>query len=267
MDSSTIDKLVCLASQMDPSLVDITGGAPEYNPNLRYLMRKLTEHGHPLQVRTNLTILLEPWAQRYIEVYKDHQVKIVASLPCYEAAEVDSVRGEGTFDQSIRVLKELNSTGYGLEEDLVLDLVYNPEGAFLPPKQDRLEQIYREKLQKEHGVFFNNLITITNMPIGRFSEQLLEGGVYNDYRRLLWDSRNPETIQGLMCRHQISMDWKGDLYDCDFNIALGIPVEHALNVGDDQLDLSMLKERRIKIGDHCFGCTAGQGSSCNGALV
>lgn len=267
MNWNTMVNVMELAHQIRPNLVDITGGAPEYNPHLIRFIEKLSHEGYQVQVRTNLTVLLEPWASRYIGYYKKHGVKLLASLPCYKASEVDSVRGEGTFERSIKVLRMLNETGYGKKDCLTLDLVFNPEGSFLPPSQAMIEDVFREKLYKGHGIVFNSLITLTNMPIGRFLESLKENGEYEKYFELLKNSYNPITLKRLMCRSQISVDWEGVLFDCDFNLALGLPIEFEYNLNNNVFDVSKLKKRRIKTGNHCFGCAAGQGSSCSGALV
>jgi radical SAM/Cys-rich protein len=267
MNWNTMVNVMELAHQIRPNLVDITGGAPEYNPHLIRFIEKLSPEEYQVQVRTNLTVLLEPWASRYIGYYQKHGVKLLASLPCYEASKVDSVRGEGTFERSIKVLRMLNETGYGKKEGLTLDLVFNPEDSFLPPSQAMTEDVFREKLYKGHGIVFNSLITLTNMPIGRFLESLKENGEYEKYFELLKNSYNPITLERLMCRSQISVDWEGSLFDCDFNLALGLPIEFEYNLNNHVFDVSKLKKRRIKTGNHCFGCAAGQGSSCSGALV
>lgn len=266
MTWETMKAIISLADAMTPSLVDLTGGAPEMNPHLGEFIETLREAGHRVQARTNLTALLEPWGEQFIQIYSDHGVKLVASLPCYEAAEVDSVRGDGTFDDSVVALQRLNEAGYGRGGELELDLVFNPEGAFLPPEQSMLEGVFHEKLKREHGIVFDSLITIANMPVGRFTEHLKLNGMYEEYMELLRETYNPETRGNLMCRHQLSVGWDGALFDCDFNLALGMPMAGAPNVSDPGLDLKELRDRRIVTGVHCFGCTAGQGSSCSGAL-
>ncbi len=259
--------LVKSANILNPSLVDITGGAPEMNPYLKDFINELDRYGHPIQVRTNLTVLLEGRRGDFIKFYKDKCVKLVASLPCYEAEEVNSVRGEGTFEKSIESLKVLNTVGYGVEDKLELDLVFNPEDAFLPPNQKMLEETYKVRLKEDYGIVFNNLITITNMPVGRFEIKLRDEGNLNSYMKLLIDRFNPETLTGLMCRTQISVNYDGGLFDCDFNIARNKPVKGKPNIRDPNLDLNTLKVRNIVTDSHCYGCTAGEGSSCSGAII
>ena len=267
MNWETMQAIIKYADLLKPSLVDITGGAPEMNPHLRHFVSKLTKHGHKVQVRTNLTVLLEGERDDIIRMYRENGVKIVASLPCYEAAEVDSVRGDGTFDDSVLILKELNKAGYGIEEELQLDLVFNPEDAFLPPNQSNLETVFKKRLTDDFGIVFNHLMTITNMPVGRFEDKLKAEGNLENYMGLLKETFNPETLRGLMCLNQISVDFDGTLHDCDFNLANKMPLQGKPNIKDPELDLTSLPNRLIVTGNHCFGCTAGEGSSCGGALV
>jgi radical SAM/Cys-rich protein len=267
MGWETMRAIIEHADKIKPSLVDITGGAPEMNPYLDRFVSELTKHGHLVQVRTNLTVLLDDDRKKYIQMYRENGVKLVASLPCYEAAEVDSVRGDGTFDESVGVLKDLNIAGYGVEERLQLDLVFNPEDAFLPPNQSNLEEVFKLRLMEDFGVVFNHLITITNMTVGRFEDRLRENGTLENYLGLLKETYNPETLDGLMCRTQISVDYDGTLYDCDFNLANKMPISNKPNIKDTSLDLETYGNRVIVTGSHCFGCTAGEGSSCGGALV
>ncbi len=237
------------------------------NPYLGDFIGELTRSGHPVQVRTNLTVLLEKEREDLVQMYRDNWVKLVASLPCYEGAEVDSVRGEGTFDDSVKMLRRLNTTGYGVDDRLQLDLVFNPEHAFLPPNQGQLEETFKNRLEEDFGVVFNNLITITNMPVGRFEEKLRTEGNMDGYMKLLRDGFNPHTLGRLMCRTQISVDYDGTLFDCDFNLANKMPLKDKPNIKDTFIDLNDLKNRNIVTGSHCFGCSAGEGSSCSGALV
>lgn len=264
MTPNTMKQVLWLADHIDPSLVDITGGAPELNPDIKWLIKQLS--GYKTQLRTNLTALLLD--ESLIHFLKTHKVKLVASLPCYEADEVDSVRGDGTFEESINVLKKLNKQGYSQNTELELDLVFNPEADFLPPSQEELEKTYRKRLWDDYGIRFTHLITITNMPIGRFKKDLKQKNRLEKYMDLLRESHNPETIPALMCRHQLNINWNGDLYDCDFNQALGHPmrIEH-VNINDPEFSIDELLEREILYGEHCYGCTAGQGSSCSGALT
>jgi len=266
MKWSTMQLVLAKTHEIRPTLIDITGGAPELNPHLRMFLKTLRENGYNFQVRTNLTVLLESRIEM-IDFYRDNGVKLVASLPCYLREEVDSVRGDGAFKKSIEVLKLLNDVGYGLDPSLELDLVFNPEGAFLPPKQSSLERDYKSNLQSKFGIVFNKLITITNMPIGRFLKLLHQQNSYEKYFQMLKEAFNPETLEGLMCRHQIDVAWDGRIYDCDFNLGLGFPIGGEVPLYIDNLDFFSLSNREILTGDHCFGCTAGYGSSCGGALV
>jgi len=266
MDWNTMQCILKVAHKAKPRLVDITGGAPEMNPELRRFVTALREDRYNVQVRTNLSILLEPGMEDMISFYRDAGVKLVASLPCYERAEVDSVRGDGVFDKSIEGLQRLNAVGFGREKNLVLDLVFNPEEDFLPPEQSALENEYHKRLAKDFGISFNNLLTITNMPIGRFSRWLKKGGATKKYVKLLKGSFNPATLENLMCRNQIDVGYDGSVYDCDFNLALGKKVGHGTPTHIKDFDPAKHSMRRVVTGNHCFGCTAGHGSSCGGAL-
>lgn len=260
----TMSRVVELADKIQPSLVDITGGAPEMNPNIRWLITELSKGEYKTQLRTNLTALLLD--KSIIDFLVKFKVKLVASLPCYEAHEVDSVRGDGTFDKSIKVLNILNEVGYS--NKLELDLVYNPEKDFLPPNQKMLEEVYRKRLNEDYGIKFTNLITIANMPVGRFRENLEKEKKYKAYMKLLRDTFNPETISDLMCRHQVNVNWDGTIYDCDFNLACGLPMMiEKNNINDAEFDIEILLDRTIAYEEYCFGCAAGQGSSCSGALI
>jgi radical SAM/Cys-rich protein len=211
--------------------------------------------------------MFEPRMEEILEFYRSARIKLVASLPCYTKINVDTQRGHGVYDKSIEALRRLNAAGYGSNPDLKLDLVYNPGGAFLPGEQSALESDYRENLYKEHGIVFNSLRTLTNMPLGRFGRLLKQKDEYEQYSRLLRESFNPQTIEGLMCRHQIEVAWDGLLYDCDFNLALHVPVGNGVPANARSFDLDKHSKRRIITGEYCFGCTAGHGSSCRGALV
>ncbi len=220
-----------------------------------------------VQIRTNLTVLLEEGMEEITEFYRDCEVKLLASMPCYLKKEVDSQRGEGVFDKSIEALRLLNSVGYGSDPKLKLDLVFNPEGAFLPPKQSLLEVDFRRELHTNYGIVFNGLLTITNMPIGRFLQMLHQRRLTARYEQLLKESFNPETIDKLMCRSQICIGWNGVIYDCDFNLALGLLVKCGGPPHIEYLSRRLYSRREVVTGDHCFGCTAGHGSSCGGALM
>jgi radical SAM/Cys-rich protein len=255
------------AGKVGCEMVDITGGAPELNPNLRRFIETLRLSGHRVQLRTNLTALLEPDIEITPEWLRDHQVQLVASMPCYLEENVRAQRGGGVYEKSIAVIKRLNFLGYGVESGLTLNLIYNPGGPFLPPRQSELEADYRDELKKNHGITFSHLHAITNIPIGRFREELRRRNQEEGYLRLLRDSFNPQTVDGLMCRHQISVGWDGTLFDCDFNLALGHAVDHGAPDHIRSFDPNTLRRRRIVTGEHCFGCTAGAGSSCGGSLI
>lgn len=248
-------------------LVDLTGGAPEFNPYFRPFVSALREKGFPVQVRTNLTILLEPGMEDLPEFFKGRGVQLVASLPCYTKENVCSQRGRGVFESSIEAIRRLNSLGYGCEPSLPLNLVYNPGGPFLPSSQLSLEEDYRRELGGHFGVAFTHLLTIANMPLGRFQKALARNGSLGSYVQLLRKSFNPATITGLMCRRQISIGWDGTLYDCDFNLAMALPVDHGAPDHVRAFLPAELQNRRIMTGEHCFGCTAGIGSSCGGSLA
>lgn len=267
MDWPTMQLILDVINCVRPAFVDITGGAPELNPLLRRFINALREGGQSVQVRTNLTVLLEPEMATMMGFYADAGVKLVASLPCYLKREVDAQRGDGAFERSIEALRRLNAIGYGSNPHLKLDLVFNPEGAFLPPEQSSLEAEYREELCGNYGIAFDSVLTITNMPIGRFLRLLRRTHQYRKYERLLRESFNPQTLEGLMCRHQIEVGWDGRVYDCDFNLALGIPIDYGAPPHIRDFDASRDSSRRVVTGGHCFGCTAGHGSSCGGALV
>jgi radical SAM/Cys-rich protein len=266
MDWPTMEAVVEAARRVRPELVDITGGSPELNPRLRDFIETLGAEGMAVQVRTNLTVLLEPGMEGMPEFYRRNAVRLVGSLPCYLEENVRAQRGEGVYWKSIAAIRMLNAAGYGREAGLELDLVYNPGGPVLPGPQPMLEEAYRRELGGRFGICFTRLLTITNMPIGRFASGLAGEGA-DAYLRLLVESFNPETVGKVMCRRQISVGWEGTLYDCDFNLALGIAVDHGAPDHVSRFDAGALARRRIVTGDHCFGCTAGGGSSCGGALV
>ncbi|MBI5116029.1 arsenosugar biosynthesis radical SAM protein ArsS [Candidatus Poribacteria bacterium] len=267
MEWPTIRLVLDTAENLQYKLVDLTGGAPELNPHFHRFVEALRRHGLPVQVRTNLTVLLEPGMENMPEWYRENEVCLVASLPCYLEENVRAQRGRGVYEKSVAAIKRLNAVGYGVSDDLQLDLVYNPGGPFLPPEQTSLEADYRRELAERFGITFSRLLTITNMPIGRFQAELSRQSCEKEYLKLLQESFNPQTLEGLMCRRQLSVGWDGTLFDCDFNLALGRAVNHGAPDHITRFDPSLLKRRRIVTGDHCFGCTAGAGSSCGGALV
>lgn len=267
MSWATMRMVLRAARASKPSLVDITGGAPEMNPRLTRFISALRRDRHRVQVRTNLTVLLQRGMTPLLDLLKEEEVKLVASFPCHKKEEVDAVRGKGVFERSLEALKKLNSMGYGRKEELRLDLVFNPESAFLPADQADLEKEYRRELRKNYRIEFNNLITIANMPIGRFAGLLRMNGLEEDYYGLLRRSFNSKTVDQLMCQKQVTVGWDGSIYDCDFNLALGLTVDHGAPPHIRDFLPSAYVGRRIVTGPHCFGCTAGQGSSCGGALV
>lgn len=262
-----MEKIIDTAKLIDCKLVDITGGAPELNPNFKKLVNQLRRNGQKVQVRTNLTILLESGFEEMPEFYRENKIELVASLPCYLQENVDAQRGEGVYTKSIEAIKLLNQVGYGVDPDLPLNLVYNPVGPYLPPNQKNLEKDYKQELKERFGIFFSNLHTITNMPIGRFWVDLRKKKKHLDYLEMLKSSFNPGTLPELMCRHQVNIDWDGSMYDCDFNLALKLKVNHGAPTNIQHFDPEVLANRMIVTGQHCFGCTAGSGSSCGGALI
>ena len=247
--------------------VDLTGGAPELNPNFRRFVDTCLANNMSVTSRCNLTVLLIDGQEDLAAWYTERRVKLICSLPCYSKENLEQQRGKGTFGQSISALQILNKHGYGILPHLELDLVYNPNGAFLPPAQDTLEATYKIRLEEDFGIHFNRLYTLTNLPISRFRHYLKRTGEYDDYMNLLREKFNPQTISNLMCRHIISVDWLGRIYDCDFNQMLDIPAGwHKPRYLWEQ-DLDQFTNDRIAVDSHCFGCTAGAGSSCGGSLA
>jgi radical SAM/Cys-rich protein len=247
--------------------VDITGGAPELNPNFRWLVERATGLGRHVMDRCNLTVLMTAGQADLPEFFARHRVEVVASLPHYRAPNTDAQRGSGVFEKSIAALKRLNEVGYGDgRSGLRLVLVTNPVGAFLPPAQSSIEAEWKRELQRLHGVRFDALYCITNMPISRYLEWLVESGNLERYMQRLVDSFNPATVGGVMCRSLISVGWDGTLYDCDFNQMLDLAVARPAPRHIRDFDLAALSRRRIVVGRHCFGCTAGGGSSCGGSI-
>jgi len=262
-----MEKVLEIARSAEPRTVDITGGAPELNPDLKRFIRALRAMGIQVQVRTNLTALLEPGNEDLIEFFRAHKVDLAGSMPCYLEENVRAQRGEGVYQKSVEAIRRLNSAGYGVHPELRLNLVYNPGDACLPADQAGLEDAYKSELKKRFQITFTHLLTITNMPLGRFGKRLEKESRLEKYVKLLADSFNPETVQDLMCRHQISIGWDGTLYDCDFNLALNMVMNHGAPDHIDKWNLEEVAGRRIVTGTHCFGCTAGRGSSCAGALA
>lgn len=267
MDWTTMEHVISAAEEVGAKLVDITGGAPEMHPHFRRFVDALRKKNLPVLVRTNLTILLESGFENLPEFFREHQVELCASLPCYLKENVDTQRGAGIYEKSIQALKILNSHGYGLDQRLPLNLVYNPVDATLPPNSVELEADYKRELRERFGIEFTRLLTIANMPIGQFRSDLMRDRKLEAYNQLLQESFNPGTLDGLMCRHQIHVGWDGRLYDCDFNYALKLVVGDAYPQYIKDFNCDLLLNRKIQTGFHCFGCTAGSGSSCGGALV
>jgi len=259
--------LELVAASADVAVVDLTGGAPELNPHFRWLAREARRLGRHVIDRCNLTVLFEPGMEDLSEFLAAHDVEVVASLPCYGAENVEKQRGRGVFDKSIEALRRLNALGYGRPESpLVLNLVYNPVGAFLPPPQAELEARYKDELRRGFGIEFHRLFTITNMPIKRFAEFLARQGQQEAYASLLVNHFNPATVPGLMCRTLLSVGWDGSLSDCDFNQMLEMPLGAGPRTIWELESIDRLAGRPVATGAHCFGCTAGAGSSCGGAL-
>ncbi len=267
MDRSTIDEILGVLADTDIPALDITGGAPELNPHFRYLITEARRLGKHVITRTNLAIFSEEGMADLPEFYSGCNVELIASLPCYLEKNVDGIRGSGTFSRSIRAVRTLNGLGYGLPDGLPLSLVYNPGGAFLPPEQGKLEQDYKRELAARYGISFTRLYTITNMPLGRFRDALSRTGDLNGYLHMLFCAFNPATLNDLMCRHLVSVGPDGRLFDCDFNQVLGMTVSSAVPAHIHDFDRASLAHRIIRTGDHCFGCTAGTGSSCTGATA
>jgi radical SAM/Cys-rich protein len=248
-------------------VVDLTGGAPELNPHFRWLVAAARRLGRKVIDRCNLTVLFEPEMDDLPAFLARHQVRLVASLPCYRAENVERQRGRGVFENSIRALKQLNALGYGRPGGtLSIDLVYNPVGAFLPPSQATLEATYKQQLFERYGIEFDRLLTITNMPIKRFAHFLARTQRHEAYMALLVNHFNPGTLPALMCRSLVSVGWDGRLFDCDFNQMLELPLGAGARTVWDVRALDELSGSLVAVGTHCFGCTAGAGSSCSGAL-
>lgn len=265
MNEETALRVLERIIDLRPSMVEFTGGAPEMNKNLSMFIEGLSKNKIQTAVRTNLTVLDMDEYSSFIDLYAKYAVKVIASLPGCSKETTDRQRGKGVFDKSIRVLKKLNEAGYGAD-GLELDLVYNPSGHYLPPSQEQLEKEYRENLSKNFGIRFNRLITITNSPIGGFKSYLIARGSYDDYMRLLVNNFNAETLDRIMCRHLISIDYAGYVYDCDFNLSLGIRIKGYENMRFWEIDFENFNPE-ISCGEHCYACTAARGSSCGGSLL
>lgn len=275
MGSETLALIPLVLTARNITTLDLTGGAPELHNGFRQLVSEAGTLGVKVIDRCNLTILFEPGQDKLAEFLATQQVEIVASLPCYSLANVDKQRGEGVFDKSILALQKLNALGYGRKgSGLTLNLVYNPQGASLPPDQAKLQATYKRELYENFGILFNELFTLTNMPIQRFGSTLISKGQFNDYMRLLKENFAAANLVNVMCRNLISVDWKGFLYDCDFNQQLGLELGLATQSLQGHKRKPHLRDlinedptgRPIRVADHCYGCTAAQGSSCSGAL-
>ena len=265
MNKGTIDEVINFSYQNNVEIVDLTGGAPEMNQYFQYMIKKLREKNIHIIDRCNLTILEEKGMSNMVDFLAEQEVEIVASLPCYKDTNVDAQRGKGVFTKSIKALQHLNKKGYGLNKKLMLNLVYNPQGATLPPKQSELELEYKSYLLENYNISFNNLFTITNMPINRFGSTLVSKKIFHKYMDLLKSTFSQIAKENVMCRNLLSIDYNGYVYDCDFNQMLSIDISnkktHITDIKKDEL-----VNKIIATGDHCYGCTAGSGSSCGGVI-
>ena len=270
MNRETVDAVLRFLASSKISALDITGGAPELNPNFDYLVESAVGLGRHVMDRCNLTVIFEPGKDYLPEFFKKHHVELVCSLPCYSQENVDKQRGKGTFDTSIRVLQRLNEIGYGQSDsNLILNLIYNPVGPHLPPPQEKLEQDYKRILAENFGIAFNHLYCLTNMPITRYATHLRLRGEYDRYLDLLATNFNGATLDQVMCRNLISVGWEGLIYDCDFNQMLDLPIRDRAGkpLHISSLSIEQVRNHAITVGDHCYACTAGAGSSCGGTLV
>ena len=268
MSRETAEQCIAALAQTNIPTVDLTGGAPELNPQFRWLVEQAHLLGRHVMNRCNLSVLLLPSQADLAEFLAAHRVEIIASLPYYRASQTDAQRGDGIFEKSIEGLRLLNCLGYGQPDSgLLLNLVYNPVGAFLPPKQEAIEAQFRKELRSRHQVEFNRLYTLTNMPVSRFLEFLVASGNYEGYMERLANAFNPSAAAGVMCRYTLSVGWDGTLYDCDFNQMLEMPVNASAPTHIRDFHLPRLNQRHIITGNHCYGCTAGSGSSCGGSVL
>lgn len=267
MSRDTFETCMIIAACPGITTIDITGGSPEMNPDLAWFILKASALGKHLIVRSNCAILLDPAYSHFIDLYAQNRIEIMVALPCYVKQNTDTQRGKDSYEKIISAIKQLNTLGYGADgTGLVLNIVHNPIGAYLPSSQQELEHDYKTRLRADHGIRFNNLFCITNNPIGRFLDFLLASGKYDEYMRMLARSFNPAAAKRVMCRTMLSVGWDGTLYDCDFNQALGLPVNHGAPCHISVFDLKKLSHREIMVRNHCYACTAGQGSSCQGIL-
>ena len=266
MDKKTIDNVIDFAINNNIETVDLTGGAPEINKYFRYMVKELRQHDIHIIDRCNLTILSEDGMEDLPSFFVKHKIEIIASLPCYIKKNVDRQRGKGVFDESIKILRLLNDIGYGMKKDLILNLVYNPQGPVLPPSQSKLEKEYKSYLRESFDIEFNNLFTITNMPINRFGSTLVSQDKFNSYMKLLKSSFSEKAKENVMCKELISIDYNGNVFDCDFNQMLKMNLS-GKETHITKITKKYLHNREISTGDHCYGCTAGSGSSCGGTTI
>jgi radical SAM/Cys-rich protein len=268
MSRETVELVIAALRRSRFPTLDITGGAPELNPSFRYLVSEARAMGTHVIVRHNLTVMFEGGQDDLPQFFRNQAVEVTSSLPYFLEKQTDAQRGHGVFEKSIEALRKLNAVGYGKQETgLILNLVYNPVGAYLPPPQSSIETDFKRELLTRHGVSFNHLYTITNMPIKRFLDYLRRSGNEERYMRKLVEAFNPDSVEGLMCRTLVSVDWTGRLHDCDFNQMLELGVAPELPQTISEFDAKKFGAREIRTGFHCFGCTAGAGSSCGGAVV
>ena len=266
MDKKTIDNVIDFAINNNIETVDLTGGAPEINKYFKYMVKELRQHDIRIIDRCNLTILNEDGMEDLPSFFVKHKIEIIASLPCYIKKNVDRQRGKGVFDESINILRLLNNIGYGMKKDLILNLVYNPQGPVLPPSQNKIEKEYKSYLRESFDIEFNNLFTITNMPINRFGRKLVSHGTFNSYMKLLKSSFSEKATENVMCKELISIDYNGNVFDCDFNQMLRMNLS-GKETHITKITKKYLHNREISTGDHCYGCTAGSGSSCEGTTI
>ncbi|NQX90915.1 MAG: arsenosugar biosynthesis radical SAM protein ArsS [Flavobacteriales bacterium] len=268
MTKETMMHILDVLDRTDVGTVDLTGGAPEMNPHFLWFVEEIRKRNVHVIVRSNLTILVSNKKYRtYPEFFKKHKLEVIASLPCYTQENVDKQRGSGVFNRSIEALRVLNDLGYGKEDGLALNLVFNPGGPGLPPDQQSLENDYKVRLKEDWDLEFNHLYTITNLPISRFLDYILAAGRYEEYMEKLVNAFNPAAAMNVMCRNTISVDWEGNLYDCDFNQMLQLKIDKRSSQHISEFDAESLLKRDIVLGQHCFGCTAGAGSSCQGSIT
>jgi radical SAM/Cys-rich protein len=268
MSRQTVEQVADAVAKHRVPTLDITGGAPELNPSFRFLVSAARSAGAHVIVRHNLTVLFEPGQGDLPQFFAEQRVEVVSSLPYYLSAQTDAQRGGGVFEKSIEAMRRLNAVGFGRDDSgLTLNLVFNPVGAYLPPSQGAIQADFKRELSSRYGVVFNELFTITNMPISRFLDYLRRTGNVERYMQKLVDAFNPATVDGLMCRTLVSVDWQGRLFDCDFNQMVDLGVASDLPQSISDFDPDSFRSRRIVTADHCYGCTAGSGSSCGGALA